>query len=45
MPDGHRIEGTIAGATEEVVKLDTKVGEIDVPYEQLRSARTVFEWK
>jgi ribosome maturation factor RimP len=45
IPEGHRIEGTIAGATEEVVKLDTKVGEIDVPYEQLRSARTIFEWK
>jgi ribosome maturation factor RimP len=45
MPDSHRIEGTIAGTTEDCVKLDTGAGEVDVPYDQLRSARTIFEWK
>jgi ribosome maturation factor RimP len=45
LPDSHRIEGTIAGVTEDSVKLDTGAGEVDVPYGQLRSARTIFEWK
>jgi len=43
--DSHRIEGTIAAATEAGVKLKTSSGEVDVPYGQLRSARTIFEWK
>jgi ribosome maturation factor RimP len=42
--DSHRIEGVIAAATDDVVKLDTGSGEVDVPYDQLRSARTIFEW-
>ena len=45
MADSHRIEGTIAAATEDAVKLETSSGEVDVPYGQLRSARTIFEWK
>jgi ribosome maturation factor RimP len=45
LADSHRIEGTIAAATEDCVKLETSSGEVDVPYGQLRSARTIFEWK
>jgi ribosome maturation factor RimP len=43
--EGHRIEGVIAAATEDSVKLSTGAGEVVVPYDQLRSARTIFEWK
>ena len=45
LPESHRIEGTIAAATDDSVKLETRTGEVEVPYEQLRSARTIFEWK
>jgi ribosome maturation factor RimP len=44
-PESHRIEGVIAEATEDCVRLDTGKAEVEVPYEQLRSARTIFEWK
>ncbi len=41
----HRLEGTIATATPEVVKLDLDSDEVEVAYDQIKSARTVFEWK
>ena len=40
----HRIEGHIAGADECEVRLVTDEGELGVPLEQIKSARTVFEW-
>lgn len=43
--DSHRLEGTIAAAGPEAVKLDLTSDEVAVPYEQIRSARTIFEWK
>lgn len=43
--NSHRLEGTIAGANGEVVKLDVDTDEIEVPYGQIKSARTIFEWK
>jgi ribosome maturation factor RimP len=45
LPESHRIEGVIAAASEESVRLETGSGEVDVPYGQLRSARTIFEWR
>ena len=40
----HRIEATIAGADDSAVRLDLAGNEVTVPYEQIKSARTVFEW-
>jgi ribosome maturation factor RimP len=40
----HRIEGVITAAGEDAVTLATQAGEIEVPFAQVRSARTVFEW-
>ena len=42
--DSHRLEGTIATAGPDVVKLDLDSDAVEVPYEQIKSARTVFEW-
>jgi ribosome maturation factor RimP len=43
--NSHRLEGTVAGAGDGEFSL--KVGEavIEVPYDSVKSARTVFEWK
>lgn len=43
--DSHRIEGEIAGASDDGVTLRTTADEVVVPYEAIKSARTVFEWK
>ena len=43
--DSHRIDGTIGQAAEAAVTLVTDKGEVEVPYEAIKSARTVFEWK
>ena len=42
---GNRIEGAIASADDEAVLLDTGDSEVPVPYDAIKSARTVFEWK
>jgi ribosome maturation factor RimP len=42
--DSHRIDGVIAEATDSVVRVRTGEEELDVPLDQIRSARTVFEW-
>ena len=43
--DSHRIEGVITGAGEGAVTLDVDgAGETEVAYDEIRSARTVFEW-
>ncbi len=42
--DSHRVEGVIAAAGSEAVSLDTGSDAVQVPYEEIKSARTVFEW-
>ena len=41
----HRIDGVVARAGERAAWLDAGDGEVEVPYESVKSARTVFEWK
>ena len=43
--NSHRLEGTIAEANGDVVKLELESNAIEVPYERIKSARTIFEWK
>lgn len=43
--DSHRIEGVIVEASDEVVRLATEEADLEVPFEEIKSARTVFEWK
>ena len=42
--DSHRVDGVISGATDSAVRLRTDDRELDVPLEEIRSARTIFEW-
>lgn len=42
--DSHRLEGVISSAGVESVKVDGQAGAVEVPYEEIKSARTVFEW-
>jgi ribosome maturation factor RimP len=42
--DSHRVDGVISSATESAVRLRTGDEELDVPLDQIRSARTIFEW-
>lgn len=42
---GHRIDGVIEQADDAAVQVATEAGEIEVPYDQIKTARTVFEWK
>lgn len=43
--DSHRIEGVIAGADARTVRLSVGDEEVAVPLDQIKSARTVFEWE
>jgi ribosome maturation factor RimP len=43
--DSHRVEGVIAAANEGEVRLETEGGNVELPYDVIRSARTVFEWE
>ncbi len=43
--NSHRIEGTIASAGPDSVRLAVDGDEVYVPYGSIRSARTIFEWK
>jgi ribosome maturation factor RimP len=42
--DGNRIEGTLAEADERAARIAMDAETVEVPYDQIRSARTVFEW-
>jgi len=43
--NSHRIEGVIAGAEAQAVTLDLGTQRVDVRYDAIKSARTVFEWR
>lgn len=42
---GHRLDGELVDAGARGVRIATSEGEIDVPYDSIKSARTIFEWK
>ena len=42
--DSHRIDGTVAAADADVVRIDAGGHDVVVPYDAIKSARTVFEW-
>jgi ribosome maturation factor RimP len=41
----HRIEGVLEGARTDGVTIDLGREQVDVPYDAIKSARTVFEWR
>jgi ribosome maturation factor RimP len=43
--NSHRVEGVIAAADEGEVQLETDQGNVELPYDVIKSARTVFEWE
>jgi ribosome maturation factor RimP len=43
--NSHRVEGVIAGTDDKSVVLQIDADEVAVPYETIKAARTVFEWK
>lgn len=43
--NSHRIEGVIAGTEAEAVRLDLGTESVDVPFDAIKSARTVFDWR
>ncbi|HYN35913.1 MAG TPA: ribosome maturation factor RimP [Actinomycetota bacterium] len=45
MGDTNRIEGLIASADNSGVVLEVDGDEVQVPYDVIKTARTVFEWK
>jgi ribosome maturation factor RimP len=45
VPEGNRIEGKIASADDGSVVLDVGGNKVPVPYDSIKTARTVFEWK
>src|SRR5687768_16819862 len=44
VPDSNRIEGTLAEADERAARIATGQDTVEVPYDKIKSARTVFEW-
>ena len=44
VPEGNRVEGTIEAANGDGVRIEGARGAVDVPYEEIKSARTVFVW-
>lgn len=42
--DSHRLEGVISAAGSDSVKLQLDATAVDVPYDEIKSARTIFEW-
>ena len=41
----NRIEGVIAGTSGRGVRLEVEQGEVELGYDSIKSARTVFDWK
>lgn len=44
VPDSHRLEGVVVEAHESAFLLSLDDDEVEVPYDAVKSARTVFEW-
>lgn len=44
VPDSHRLEGVVAAAHKGSFVLSLDDDEVEVPYDAVKSARTVFEW-
>ncbi len=42
--DTHRLEGVISSAGGDSVKLELDQAVVEVPFDEIKSARTVFEW-
>jgi ribosome maturation factor RimP len=42
--DSHRLDGTILSADGDGVRLKRSEEVVEVPYDEIKSARTVFEW-
>ncbi|MFP5352252.1 MAG: ribosome maturation factor RimP [Actinomycetota bacterium] len=42
--NSHRLEGVIGAADEAAVTIELGSEKVDVPYDAIKSARTVFEW-
>ncbi len=43
--NSHRIDGQIVAAEENAVRLKAAGETIEVPYAEIKTARTIFEWK
>jgi ribosome maturation factor RimP len=43
--NSHRIEGVISDVEDGVVRLKVQSNEVRIPFDSIKSARTVFEWK
>lgn len=44
VPNSNRIEGTLEGADDKIAQISSNGATVEVPYDQIKSARTVFEW-
>lgn len=44
VPNSNRIEGTLEDADDRAARIALDGGTVEVPYDQIKSARTVFEW-
>ena len=44
VPNSNRIEGTLEEADDRVARIALDGGSVEVPYTEIKSARTVFEW-
>ena len=42
--NSHRLEGEVIGVDDANVRIALSAGEIDIPIDEIKSARTVFEW-
>lgn len=43
--NSHRVEGRVAEALDDEVRLDSDGDSVVIPYDGIKTARTVFEWK
>lgn len=43
--NSHRVEGTVAEALDDEVRLEAEGSSFVIPYDAIKAARTVFEWK
>jgi ribosome maturation factor RimP len=43
--NSHRIEGLLEEAGDDSVTIDVGSEHVDVPYDEIKTARTVFEWR